>query len=122
MTQYEKMGGTYRRAGDYIIPNLSVGAEQNSEIGIFGQRHKRFLKEHHRVRYYNLITAGKLNSYLADIDNQAENLFNELVKSLAEKENVTEKLKATEPMKWAQMMNNIRNRATEIVNAEVIFV
>ena len=81
-----------------------------------------YLKEHHKVRYYNLLTAGTLDNYLADIESQAEKLFEQTVKSLAEKENVTEKLKAAVPMKWVIKMNNIRNRATEIVNTEVIFV
>ena len=84
-------------------------------------RHKRYLKRNHKVRYYNLLTSGKLNSYLADIEEQAQNLFSRLVKDLAEKENVTEKLKSDNPMLWAQKMNNIRNRATEIVNEQVIY-
>ena len=84
-------------------------------------RHKRYLKQNHKVRYYNLLTSGKLNSYLADIEEQAQNLFSRLVKDLAEKENVTEKLKSDNPMLWAQKMNNIRNRATEIVNEQVIY-
>lgn len=84
-------------------------------------RHKRYLKRNHKVRYYNLLTSGKLNSYLADIEEQAQNLFSRLVKDLAEKENVTEKLKSDNPMLWAQKMNNIRNQATEIVNEQVIY-
>lgn len=123
MTEYEKMGGTYRRAGDYILPNLTVGNEtQTANIGVWGQRHRRYLKEHHRVRYYNLLTVGTLDSYLADIENQAQEMFEQTVKSLAEKENVAENLKATSPMEWVRKMNNIRNRATEIVNTEVVFV
>lgn len=121
MTQYEEMGGTYRHAGDYILPNLKVAAGQDTHIGVWGERHRRFLKMQHRVRYYNLLTAGTLNTYLADLDQRAEKMFADLVKSLAEKEGVTEKLKADAPMEWVQKMNNIRNRATEIVNAEVIY-
>lgn len=122
MTEYEKMGGTYRQEGDYILPTLEIAAGQDSPIGIWGERHRRFLKSHHRVRYYNLLTNGTLNCYLADINQQAEEMFESIVKSLAEKEGVTEKLKAAAPLEWVQKMNNIRNRAMEIVNSEVIFV
>lgn len=121
MTQYEKMGGTYRQAGDYILPNLKIAIEQDTHIGLWGERHRRFLKTQHRVRYYNLLTAGTLNSYLADLDQRAERMFEDIVKSLAENENITEDLKAATPMKWVQKMNNIRSRATEIVNAEMIY-
>lgn len=121
MTIYEKQGGTYRKTGDYYLPNLKLNTEQNAPIGVWGMRHKRYLKQHHKVIYYNLLTAGRLNSYLADIEKRARFLFDETVKSLAEKENVTEKLKATDMMLWVQKMNNIRNRATEIVSKELIF-
>lgn len=84
-------------------------------------RHKRYLKQNHKVRYYNLLTSGKLNLYLADIEEQAQNLFSRLVKDLTEKENVTEKLKSNNPMLWVQKINNISNRATEIVNKQVIY-
>ncbi len=121
MTQYERMSGTYRQVGDYVLPNLTVGNEtQTAGIGVW--RHRRYLKEHHRVRYFNLLTAGMLDSYLADIGIQAQKLFEQTVKSLAEKECVTEKLKENSPMEWVRKMNNIRNRAIEIVNAEVIFI
>ena len=121
MTQYEKMGGTYRQAGDYNLPNLEIAAEQDTPIGVWGERHHRFLKSYHRVRYYNLLTAGTLNGYLVDLDGRAEKMFEDVVKSLAENEGVTENLKAAAPMEWVQKMNNIRNRATEIVNAEVVY-
>ena len=121
MTFYEKQGGTYRKTGDYYLPNLKLDTEQNAQIGVWGLRHKRYLKQHHKVIYYNLLTAGKLNSYLAEIDQRAKLLFDETVKSLAKKENVTEKLKSTDMMLWVQKMNNIRNRAAEIVNGEVIY-
>ena len=85
-------------------------------------RHKRYLKQNHKVRYYNLLTSGKLNSYLADIEQQAQDFFLRLVKDLAEKENITGELKATDMMLWVQKMNNIRNRAREIVNDEMVFV
>ena len=98
MTIYEKQGGTYRKVGDYRLPNLKLNTEQNAQIGVWGMRHKRYLKQHHKVLYYNLMTADKLNSYLADIDKRARLLFDETVKSLAKKENVTEKLKETDMM------------------------
>ena len=121
-TIFEQMGGTYTQAGDYILPDL-LPAEEEKEvnIGVWAMRHKRYLKENHKVRYYNLLTSGKLNSYLADIEQQAQDLFLRLVKDLAEKENVTENLKATDQMLWVRKMNNIRNRATEIVNADIIY-
>lgn len=122
-TIFEQAGGTYTQVGDYILPDLSLPAEEEKEvnIGVWALRHKRYLKQNHKVLYYNLLTSGKLNSYLADIEQQAQHLFSRLVKDLAEKENVTEKLKATDMMLWVQKMNNVRNRATEIVNAELIF-
>lgn len=120
-TIFENNGGTYEFQGDYLLPNLILQDEAQYSIGVWGLRHKRYLKQHHKVIYYNLLTAGKLNSYLADIDVRAKLLFNETVKSLAEKENVTEKLKVENAMLWVQKMNNIRNRATEIVNNQIIF-
>lgn len=108
--------------GDYRLPCMALPQDTNEHIGVWGERHRRYLKANHRVRYYNLLTAGKLNSHLADINQQAEKMFDELVKSLAEKENVAENLKAEAPMKWVALINNIRNRATEIVNTEVIYV
>ena len=121
-TIFEKQGGTYTQVGDYMLPDLLPAEEEKeANIGVWGMRHKRYLKQHHKVRYYNLLTSGKLNSYLADIEQQAQQLFLRLVKDLAEKENVTEELKATGMILWVQRMNNIRNRATEIVNAEIIY-
>ena len=117
----EKNGLWYEKQGDYFIPCLSLPEEEDKPVGIWGQRHLRYIKQHKRVFYTTLLTSCKLNSYLADVDEQAENLFCRLVKELAEKENVTEELKATDQMAWVQRMNNIRNRATEIVNAEVIY-
>lgn len=121
-TIFEKQGGTYTQVGDYMLPNLlPAEKEKEANIGVWGMRHKRYLKQNHKVLYYNLLTSGKLNSYLADIEQQAQDLFLRLVKDLAEKENVTEELKATDMMLWVQKMNNIRNRAIEIVNAELIY-
>lgn len=115
------MGGTYTRQGDYFLPNLALPEEEQKPIGVWGQRHRRYLKEQHKVLYYNLLTSGKLSSYLVDIDKQAETMFSRLVKQLAEKEGITEQLKAENQVLWVGKMNNIRNRAVEIVNAELIF-
>ena len=116
----EKNGLWYEKQGDYFIPCISLPEEETNPIGIWGQRHLRYIKQHKRVFYANLLTSCKLNSYLVDIDEQAENLFCRLVKELSEKENVTEKLKAENQMLWVQHMNSIRNRATEILNADLI--
>ena len=121
-TIFEQMGGTYTRVGDYYLPDLKLPEEEKqANIGVWGMRHKRFLKENHRVLYANLMTSGKLVAYLDEVEQQATAMFLRLVKELAEKENVTEELKSTDQMLWVQKMNNIRNRATEIVNAEIIF-
>ena len=121
-TIFEEMGGTYTQVGDYFLPNLKLPEEEKqANIGVWGMRHKRFLKENQRVLYANLMTSGKLVTYLDDIEQQATAMFLRLVKELAEKENVTEELKVTDQMLWVQKMNNIRNRATEIVNAELIY-
>ena len=122
MTEFEKLGGSYRQAGDYFLPDLKISNQEDVQIGVWGQRHRRYLKEHHRVRYYNLLTAGTLNDYLAEAESQAQALFDALVRTLSEEENLTEKLKASDPMEWVRRSNSIRNRATEIVNAEIIFV
>ncbi len=121
-TIFEQTGGTYTQVGDYILPDLLPAEEEKeANIGVWGMRHKRYLKQNHKVRYYNLLTSGKLNSYLVDIEQQAQDLFSRLVKDLAEKENATEELKATDMMLWVRNMNNIRNRATEKVNADIIY-
>lgn len=121
-TIFEQTGGTYTQVGDYMLPDLLPAEEEKeANIGVWGMRHKRYLKQHHKVRYYNLLTSGKLNSYLADIEQQAQDFFLRLVKDLSEKENVTEELKATNMMLWVRNMNNIRNRATEKVNADIIY-
>ena len=117
----EKNGLWYEKQGDYYLPCLSLPEEESKPVGIWGQRHLRFIKQHKRAFYSNLLTSCKLNSYLADIDEQAKEMFSRLVKQLAEKENVTEELKATDQMEWVRRMNSIRNRATEIVNQEVVY-
>ena len=119
---FEQNGGTYTMQGDYRLPDVSLPPEEERPIGVWGQRRLRYLKQHHKVLYYNLLTSGKLHSHLADTEEQAQTLFSRLVKELAETEGVTEQLKVTNQMKWVQQMNNIRNRVTEIVNSEVIFV
>ena len=121
-TIFEQIGGTYTQVGDYYLPNLKLPEEEKqANIGVWGMRHKRFLRKNHRLLYANLMTSGKLVAYLDDIEQQATAMFLRLVKELAEKENVTEELKVTDQMLWVQKMNNIRNRATEIVNAELIY-
>lgn len=117
----EKTGIRYTLQGDYYLPDLALPDEEQQPIGIWGQRHLRHIKQNRRVLYTNLLTSGKLNSYLADIDRQAEEMFSRLVKQIAEREGLTEQLKANNQMEWVQKMNNIRNRATEIVNHDTIY-
>ena len=119
---FEQMGGTYTQQGDYMLPNLILPAEEERPIGIWGKRHVRYLKQYHKVRYFNLLTSGELNCYLTDIDEQAEDMFFRLVKQMAEREGVTEQLKAENQMEWVRRMNNIRNIAPEIINHELILI
>lgn len=120
-TIFEEMGGTYTQVGDYLLPDLKLPEEEQQPIGVWGQRHRRYLKEHRRATYATLLTGGKLNDYLADIDRQAEELISRLVKQMAEAEDVTETLKAANQMEWVGRMNSIRSRAMEIVNSELIY-
>lgn len=120
-TIFEEMGGTYTKTGDYILPNLTLPPEEKRHIGVWGQRHKRYLKQNHKVLYMNLLTSGKLNSRLADINEQAKEMFSRMVKQMAEREGVTEQLKAENGLEWAGRMNNIRNRAEEIVYNNLIY-
>lgn len=117
----ENNGLWYELQGDYYIPCLTLPAEEEKAVGIWGQRHKRYLREHKRAIYTNLLTSGKLNSYLADIDERAEEMFFWLVEQMAEREGVTEQFKAENQMLWVQRMNSIQNRATEMVNADLIY-
>lgn len=120
-TLFEQLGGTYTQIGDYLLPDLSLPAEKETgNIGVWALRHKRYLKQHHKVLYYSLLTSGKLHSHLADIEEQAQQLFLRLVKELAEKEGVTEQLKATDQMAWVRKMNNIRECVKEIINKDLI--
>ena len=121
-TIFEEMGGTYTEINGYIIPNLVFPPEEeNKPIGIWGHHHLRYIKQHKRIFYTNMLTSCKLNSYLADIDEQAENIFSRLVKEMAKNQGVTEQLKAADPMAWVGKMNNIRNSAMEIVNIDLIY-
>ena len=117
----EKNGLWYELQGDYYIPCLKLPEEEQQSIGVWGQRHLRYIKQNRKILYLNLLTSGKLNGYLADIDKQAEDVLSRLVKQMAEREGVTEKLKADNQMKWVARMNNIRSRATEIVNHDIIY-
>lgn len=121
-TLFEQMGGTYTIQGDYRLPNLTLPTEETRPIGVWGQRRLRYLKQNHKVLYYNLLTSGKLHSHLADTEEQAQELFSRLVRELAEKKSITEQLKATNQIKWGQDMNSIREQAIEAVNAEIIFL
>lgn len=119
---FEQSGGTYTLQGDYRLPNITLPAEEERPIGVWGQRRLRYLKQHHKVLYYNLLTSGKLHSHLADVEEEAQILFSRLVKEYAEKEGVNEQLKSTNQMAWVRQMNNIRSRATEVVNLEVVLI
>ena len=118
---FEQLGGTYTRQGDYCLPNVCLPPEEERPIGVYGQRRRVYLKEHHRVLYYNLLTAGTLDGHLADLNEQAEAMFSRLVKQLSEKEGVTEALKEENQMLWVQRMNNIRSAAMEIVANDLIY-
>ena len=112
---------TYTQQGDYLLPDLKLPEQPKVEIGIFGKRHLRYLERNRKILYTNMLTKGKLTAYLADIDEQAENMFDQLVRQLAEREGVTAQLKANNQMLWVKKMNSIRNRAEEIVNHELIY-
>lgn len=119
---FEQQGGTYTMQGDYRLPNLLLPTEEERPIGVWGQRRLHYLKHHHKVLYYNLLTSGRLHSHLADVEEQAQNLFSRLVKEHAEKEGITEQLKTTDQMKWVQRMNNIREHVMETVYSDVVYV
>lgn len=119
---FEQYGGIYRRVGDYFLPNITLPEKETEPIGVWGQRHLRYIKNHRKVLYLNLLTSGRLNGYLVDIDKQAEDMFSRLVKQMAECEGVTEQLKADNQKEWISLMNNVRNRATETVNKDLIYI
>ena len=119
----EQTGISYTLHGDYYLPDLALSDEEKDvEIGVWGQRHLRYIKQHRKVLYLNLLTSGKMNGHLANIDKQAEDMFFRLVKQMAEREGVTEQLKANNQMEWVARMNNIRSRAIELINKEIVFV
>ncbi|MDY4908835.1 MAG: TnpV protein [Candidatus Fimenecus sp.] len=118
----KEMNVRYQNQGNYQLPCITTKEQKELHIGVWANRHRQYLKQHHRIRYYNLLTSERLYPYLADIEEHAGAMFSQLVKSLAVKENVTGKLKVNNPMLWVRKMNSIRNRAMEIVNSEVIFV
>ena len=120
-TMSEQLGGTYTMQGDYCLPDLTLPAEEERPIGVWAHRRLRYLKQHHKILYYNLLTSGKLHSHIADVEEKAQTLFLRLVKQYAEREGVTEQLKAENPMEWVRRTNNIRERVTEVVTAEVLF-
>ncbi len=120
-TIFEELGGKYERQGDYLIPCLTVPVEEEQPIGTWGQRHLRYLKKYRRVTYLNLLTSGRLNTYLADIDKQAEELFFRLVEQMKQEQGITERLKEENALEWVKRMNNIRACVREIVEKEVIY-
>ena len=117
----EQTGISYTLQGDYYLPNLALPEQEDKPIGLWGQRHLKHIKQHRKILYINLLTSSKLNGYLADLNEQAEDMFVRLVKQMAEREGVTEQLKADNQMEWVARMNNIRSRATEIVNQDIIY-
>ena len=118
---FEQLGGTYTRQGDYCLPDVCLPPEEERPIGIYGQRRRAFLKAHHRVLYYNLLTAGTLDGHLADIEEQAQELFSRMVKQHAVADGVTEALKADDPMAWVRKMNGVRQQANEVVMQEIVY-
>ena len=120
-TIIEQTGGTYTTQGDYCLPDLTLPPEEERPIGVWAHRRRQYLKQHHKILYYNLLTSGKLRSHLADVEEEAQSLFLRLVKEYAEREGVTEQLKSENPTEWVQKMNNIRNRAAESVCTDLIF-
>jgi len=119
---FEQIGGTYYKQGDHFLPDLTAPEENNQPIGVWGQRHLRYIREHRRGFYIGLQLSGKLDNYLADIDQQAEDIFLRLVDQLARQEGITEELKAANQMAWVGRMNNILNRAVEVINADLILI
>ena len=120
-TIFEQTGGTYTIQGDYRLPDLTLPPEEKRPIGVWAHHHLRYLKQHHKILYYNLLTSGKLYCHLADVEEEAQTLFLRLVKEYAEQEGLTEQMKAENQMEWVQRMNNIRERVNEVVNTEMIF-
>ncbi len=120
-TIFEELGGKYERQGDYLIPCIALPTEEEQPIGIWGQRHLDYLKQYRKVTYTNLLTSGRLNTYLADIDKQAQERFERLIEGMKQAQGITERLKEENALEWVQHLNNIRACAREIVNEEIIF-
>lgn len=120
-TLFEQMGGIYTRQDDYLLPDLSLVPQEERHIGVWGERRRKYLKEHRRVLYYNLLTSGKLQAHLADVEEQAQEMFERLTKQMAEKQGATEALKAADMMAWVGRMNNIRNATEEAIYNEIIY-
>lgn len=120
-TLFEEFGGTYKHQGDYLLPDIKLPDQPEYKIGVWGQRRRRYLKEHHRILYYNMLTKCTLYPHLADVEQQAQDMFFRLVDEISKQEGITEQLKATDQMEWVRRMNNIQNRATEVVYAKVIY-
>ena len=120
-TIFEELGGRYERQGDYLLPCLTVPAEEEQLIGTWGQRHLDYLKQYRRVTYTNLLTSGKLNAYLADIDRQAQERFEQLIEGMKQAQGITERLKEENALEWVQRLNNVRACAREIVEKEIIY-
>lgn len=120
-TIFEQLGGRYERQGDYLLPCLTVPEEEEQPIGVWGERYLRYLKEYHRGTYINLLTSGRLNTYLAEVDKQAQERFERLAESMKQVQGITEQLKAEKQLEWVQRMNNIRACAREIIEREIIF-
>lgn len=121
-TLFEQQGGTYTQQGDYLLPDINLPDQPEYEIGVWGQCRRRYLKERHRVLYYNMLTKCTLYPHLADVEQQAQDMFFRLVDEMAKREGITEQLKAADQMEWVRRMNNIQNRATEIVNSELVYM
>lgn len=121
-TIFEQMGGTYTMQGDYCLPDLTLPPEEERPVGVWGQCRLRYLKQHRKILYYNLLTSGKLRSHLADVEEETQPLFFRLVKQYAERENMTEQLKTENSMEWVRRMNNIGSKVTEFVNNGLIHV
>ena len=121
-TLFEQMCGTYEQQGDYLIPCLTLPTEEEKSIGIFGQRHLRYLKEYHKIVYINLLTSGKLNSYLADIDEQAQEMLFRLVEQMKQAQGITERLKAENALEWTGQMNNIQVCARKVVERKILYL
>lgn len=121
-TIYEQLGGTYSQQGDFLLPNVKLPDQPEYNIGVWGQRRRRYLKEHHRILYYNLLTSCKLLEHLAEVETECNERMDTLVKAISKQEGVTEALKATDQMEWVRRMNSIRNRAEEIVLTNHLYI